>query len=57
MQKLVLMSVIFMSIVLPAIAAGERDARLAVKKAALWYVAGVCVYAFLVMFVYPRFVG
>ena len=57
MTKLILMSVILMLIVLPTIAAGVPDPRLAVKRASLWTFAGVCLWVLMVVFVYPRFVG
>jgi cyanate permease len=57
MQKIILMSILAVSIVLPAIAAHERNPRQALRKALLWTVVGVFGYAFAVLFLYPRFLG
>jgi len=57
MHKVVLISILVMSIVLPAIAAREPRPVLALRRAVWWMVAGTVVYVLSVMFIYPRFVG
>lgn len=55
MQKLVLMSILALSIVVPAIAARERNPRIALRKVLLWTVVGVFGYVMGLLFIYPRF--
>ncbi len=57
MDKLILNSILAVLIVAPAIAARQASPRLALQKALVWTAAGICAYAFLVLFVYPRFVS
>ena len=57
MQKLILNSVLFMLFVGPALAAREPKPRLALQKALVTVAIGVCVYEFLLLFIYPRFLG
>lgn len=57
MQKVILMSILAVSIIVPAIAAQERNPRLALRKALVWTVAGIFAYVIAVLFVYPRFLG
>jgi hypothetical protein len=57
MQKLILMSIVIFLVALPIRAAGERNPRLALKKALWWSVAGIGFYVFLLLWVYPRYVG
>ena len=57
MQKLILMSIVVMLVALPAIAAGVADPRLALRRAVWWTVAGTAFYVFLLLWVYPRYVG
>jgi hypothetical protein len=57
MQKVILMSILALSVVLPAIAAREQDARRALQKALFWVALGTFGYVLAVLFVYPRFLG
>ena len=57
MDRLILNSILAVLIVVPLVAARERDPRRALRKALVWTIAGVFVYELLVIFVYPRFVG
>jgi len=54
MPKFILMSILAISVILPAIAAREPNPRLALRKALLWTILGVFFYVFAVLFVYPR---
>jgi hypothetical protein len=56
-QKLILMSILVLSIALPVRAAAEPRPGLALRKAVWWMVAAIVGYTFAVVFVYPRFVG
>jgi hypothetical protein len=57
MPKFVLMSILAISIVIPAIAASEQNPRLALRKALFWTVLGIFGYVIAVVFVYPRLLG
>ena len=57
MEKLVLLSIVVVTILAPAVAATERSPRLALRKVVAWMLAGIVVYLGLVMFVYPRLQG
>ncbi|HZR07415.1 MAG TPA: hypothetical protein VFA79_02455 [Myxococcales bacterium] len=57
MQKVILMSILAVSIIVPAIAARERNPRLALRKALLWTAIGVFGYVMGLLFIYPRFLG
>jgi hypothetical protein len=57
MEKLVLFSIVAVTILAPAIAAKERSPRLALRKVVAWMLAGIVIYLGLVMFVYPRLQG
>jgi hypothetical protein len=57
MQKLILLSIVAMTLVLPAVAARAERPALALRRTVWWMVAGVAVYAALVTVVYPRLVG
>lgn len=57
MQKVILMSILALSIIAPAIAARERNPRLALRKVLVWTVIGIFGYVLAVLFVYPRFLG
>ena len=57
MQKVILMSILAITIVVPAIAARERNPRLALRRALTWILAGIFAYAMAVLFLYPRFLG
>jgi cyanate permease len=57
MQKVILMSILAVSIIVPAIAARERNPRLALRKVLLWTAIGVFGYVMALLFIYPRFLG
>jgi hypothetical protein len=57
MQKVLLVSILVLMIALPAAAAGELRARLALRRAVWWMVTGIVWYVLAVRFVYPRLVG
>ena len=57
MEKLVLLSIVAVMIVVPAVAAGERNPRLALRKAVLWTLIGILAYVASVVFIYPRLLG
>jgi predicted membrane channel-forming protein YqfA (hemolysin III family) len=57
MPKFILMSILAISIVIPAIAASEQNPRLALRKALVWTVLGIFAYVIAVVFVYPRLLG
>jgi len=57
MEKLVLLSIVAVTIVVPAVAATERNPRLALRKALLWTMLGIFAYLISVIFIYPRLVG
>lgn len=51
------MSILALTIVVPAIAAREPNPRLALRRAVTWMVVGILGYSIAVLFVYPRFLG
>jgi hypothetical protein len=55
MQKLILMSVIYATAILPLIAARNPSPRRGLRKAVVWLLAFNVIYVLAVMFVYPRF--
>lgn len=55
MDKLILNSILAVVLIAPAIAASDSNPRRALQKVLVWTVAGACLYAALVVFVYPRF--
>jgi hypothetical protein len=55
MQKLILVSIIAITIVVPAVAAREPDPRKALRNAVIWTLMGIVLYALSVVFIYPRF--
>lgn len=57
MQKLILTSILLITVVLPVIAARERNPRRALQKALFWTLAGIGFYGLAVVFLYPRFQG
>ncbi len=57
MQKAVLVSILVLTVVLPAVAAAEPRPRLGLRRAVWWMVAGISAYVLAVRFVYPRFAG
>ncbi len=54
MGKLVLLSILALTVAVPSLAARERNPRLALRKAITWTLVGICVYVGAVMFIYPR---
>jgi len=54
MQKLILISIIAVTVVVPALAARERNPRRALRKMVLWTLLGVGAYVVSLLFVYPR---
>lgn len=57
MQKVILMSIVALSIVLPTVVAREADARRAVRKLVIGTIIGICIYLAAVILAYPRFLG
>jgi hypothetical protein len=57
MDKLVLLSIVALTIVVPAIAARERNPRFAFEKMLVWMLMGIFTYVASVLFVYPRLHG
>ena len=57
MSKVVLFSIVAITVVVPAIAATERNPYLALRKALAWTLIGIFVYLVSVIFIYPRFIG
>ncbi|HET9752291.1 MAG TPA: hypothetical protein VFP52_05000 [Myxococcales bacterium] len=57
MQKVVLMSILAVTIILPALAARDPDPRVALRKAIRWTLVGIFAYVAAVLLVYPRLVG
>ncbi len=55
MQKLVLVSVLLLTVAVPAVASLERLPALGLRKVVWWMVAGIACYVLAVMFVYPLF--
>jgi len=55
-QKIILMSVLFLLVAAPAVAARDRRPLLGVKRTFWWTAVGVLAYAFAVVLVYPFFV-
>lgn len=56
MQKIVLMSILFVLLGVPALAAGDPRPLLGIRRALWWTFLGAFGYVFAVVFVYPRFV-
>lgn len=54
MQKLILLSILAMTIAVPAAAAREPRPRLGLRRTVAWMFAGILAYAFAVLFLYPR---
>jgi len=54
MQRLILISIIALTIVTPAIAAREPNPWRAVRKLLAWTAVGLCAYELAVLFLYPR---
>lgn len=57
MEKLILLSIVAVTIVVPAVAATEPDPRRALRKALAWTVIGIFAYLISVIFIYPRLIG
>ena len=57
MEKLVLLSIVAITVVVPAAAAAERNSRLGLRKTLAWMLIGVFGYLVSVLFVYPRLLG
>lgn len=55
MQKLILISILVITIAVPAAAAREADSRRALKKTVTWILVGIVFYTLSVIFIYPRF--
>jgi hypothetical protein len=56
-QKLLLMSILFSTFILPALAAREPNARRGLKKALLFMVLFHGFYLFALLLIYPRLVA
>ena len=54
MQKFILISIILVTVLVPALAARERNSRLALQKMLAWTVLGIALYVLSLLFVYPR---
>jgi hypothetical protein len=54
MEKLVLLSILAITIVAPAVAAAERSPGLALRKVVVWTLIGIFAYLIAVLFIYPR---
>jgi hypothetical protein len=57
MEKLVLLSIVAVTIIVPAVAAAERSPRLALQKVLAWTLIGIFGYLVAVLFIYPRFLS
>jgi hypothetical protein len=57
MEKLVLLSIVAVTIIVPAVAAAEPNPRRALRKALAWTVLGILAYVISVIFIYPRLIG
>jgi hypothetical protein len=55
MQKIVLMSVLVLSLVAPTIASRSQNPRLGLRKTLLWCFTGIFFYMLALLFIYPRF--
>jgi hypothetical protein len=55
MQKIVLMSVLVLSLVAPTIASRNPNPRLGLRKTLLWCFTGIFIYVLALLFVYPHF--
>ena len=54
MQKLLLISVIAMSIAFPAIAARSPSARLGLRKTLVWCLVGIFAYVLALLVIFPH---
>ena len=57
MQKIVLVSIIAISILVPAIAARDPNPRRALRKVVVGMLIGICAYVLAVLVIYPRLLG
>lgn len=55
MQKLILVSILVLTVAAPALAVRDPHGRRSLRKVIVWMLAGVCAYVFAVIFLYPRF--
>ena len=55
MQKLILVSILALTVILPAVAAREPNPRRALRKLLAWSAVGLLAYLLAVVFLYPRF--
>lgn len=55
MQKLVLMSIIIISVIAPAVAARQLNPRLGLRKTLTWCLIGMVFYVLALLLIYPRF--
>ena len=54
MQKLVLISIIVISVIAPAIAARQLNPRVGLRKTVIWCLAGIVCYVLALLLIYPR---
>jgi len=54
-QKLILVSILVLTVILPAVAAREANPRRALRKLLAWSAVGLLAYLLAVVFLYPRF--
>jgi hypothetical protein len=58
MPKIILISILALTVIVPAVTARRlRSPRLALRRTVFWMLVGICVYAMVVVFIYPRFLG
>ena len=55
MQKIILMSVIYATAIIPLLAARDTSARRGLRRAIAWLLAFNVIYLLAVVFLYPRF--
>jgi hypothetical protein len=56
--KIILISILALTIIVPAVSARRlRSPHLALRRTVFWMLVGICVYAMVVVFIYPRFLG
>jgi hypothetical protein len=57
MPKIVLVSILALTIILPLLAARDPNPGRALRKLAVWMAVGLVAYWLAVLLVYPRFLG
>ena len=57
MQKVVLVSILVISILVPAFAARDENPRRALRRVVVGMLIGICAYVVAVLLIYPRFLG